>query len=76
MTYGARRSGSVRFSAYFKVQVWRTDVGGAWVDIQKAWTTVEDARDAGGQLAPDVRWRIVTVTMDGRAFGPEQRACV
>jgi hypothetical protein len=57
-----RRSGSVRFDPYFKLQVWRGDVGGAWVDIQRSFPGLQVAVDAAplGRLI-----RVIRVTDDG-----------
>ncbi len=61
-----RRAGSVRFDPYYKAQVWRDDVGGAWVDIQRAYPTEELAIREARLAAHGRRWRIMRVYPGGR----------
>lgn len=60
-----RTKGSCRFEPYYKVQVWDARKV-AWMDIQKAHPTPEEAR---GAAKPGQRARIMTVTERGRAPG-------
>lgn len=58
-----RAAGSVRFDPYFKVQKWRMDVGGAWVDIQARFDTAEEAKRS---VDDPGRYRLMFVDMTGR----------
>lgn len=68
----ARRTGSVRFDPYFKIQVWRDTYNGkplrSWMDIQQTYATEEAAREA---FPLGERCRLMRVTMDGREVVPE-----
>ena len=57
-----RTKGSVRFSAYFKVQ-WRDPRSAAWVDVQQAHPTSEAARAA---FLAGRDCRVIEVTERGR----------
>lgn len=57
-----RRSDSVRFDPYFKVQVWEAR-SFAWRDIQKTYPSAEDARDA---FPTGERCRVMEITPEKR----------
>jgi hypothetical protein len=64
-----RVRGSCRFAPYFKIQRWNA-AALAWKDVQRSHATAQEARNA----APSGRFRLVTVTEDGRTCGdPEER---
>lgn len=61
-----RRSDSVRFTPYFKIQWW-SDRSMAWVDVQDSHATVRDAcRTATSSGNPGDRYRIMMVRPGGR----------
>lgn len=56
----------MRFDPYFKVQWWN-ETSLAWVDVQEAWATENDAvRAAESSGNPGDRFRIMTVWPGGR----------
>lgn len=60
-----RSRGSVRFDPYFKIQRWEAR-SFAWVDIQRAHASLEEAISAAGSGERDVDWRIMLVDESGR----------
>lgn len=60
-----RTRGSVRFDPYYKIQRWEAR-SLAWLDIQKAHSTIEEAISAAGDGLRDVDWRIMLVNEEGR----------
>ena len=56
-----RTQGSCRFAPYYKAQ-WYDETTLAWRDVQKQFTTPEDARKAFGKG----KWRVMEITMSGR----------
>lgn len=62
-----RTKGSSRFAPYFKVQF--RNALDAWQDIQKAFSTEEEARAA---FLPFKQCRIMRITEDGREPIPQQ----
>lgn len=55
-----RTRGSVRFDPYFKVQ---RHERGAWIDVQRAYPSEEEARAA---MPAGQRCRIMRISMKGR----------
>jgi hypothetical protein len=69
-THGRRRAGSVRFDPYIKIQWW-IPRNVSWRDVQRRFDTVADAitfaiGHVDGDAGPDNRFRLMSVTMDGR----------
>ncbi len=58
-----RTRGSVRFEPYYKVQ-WFDPVTMAWRDVQRAYTTADEAQD---NAIPGKQCRVMVITMQGRA---------
>lgn len=56
-----RTKNSCRFAPYYKAQ-WYDETQLAWRDVQKQFTTPEDARKAFG----NGKWRVMEITMQGR----------
>lgn len=67
-----RRSGSVRFDPYYKIQ-WYDPVSVSWRDVQRRFATPEAAHRYAPALCPSVapRYRLMVVDMAGRAPSPE-----
>jgi hypothetical protein len=63
-----RPSGSCRFEAYYKVELWNKNAL-AWKGVQKAHPTAAEAFNAAPANVP---FRIVTVSEKGREFGQRQ----
>lgn len=62
-----RAPGSVRFETYYKVQ-WFEERVYAWMDVQRAYASAEEARAA---FLAGRRCRVMEITMHGRAPLPE-----
>jgi hypothetical protein len=63
-----RTKGSARFAPYFKVQWWDARTC-AWLDVQRAHSTLEAARAA---CRPGVRCRVMEITERGRRPLPDE----
>lgn len=59
---GMRTKGSTRFDSYFKIQVWEPR-SFAWKDIQKAFPSAEEAKEA---FPHNKECRVMMISPDGR----------
>jgi hypothetical protein len=60
-----RESSSVKFETYYKIQRWEAR-SLAWKDIQRSYSSVDDAEESAPAGERDTDWRIMEITETGR----------